>query len=108
MENPDLHYHKLGFGYALCTDAYCTQPRLKERPLGLPPWLVSGANRIFIAALVLTGLVFLNQLPGLWHNLERSQQIYGLCRQQQPSSDTFLQLLERMQECQKLAGKLVR
>ncbi len=105
--NPNLHYHKRGFGYTPCTEPFCTQPRVEERPLGVPPWLAKTASGIFVAALVLGGLVFLNQLPGLWHDFERWQQVYRLCRQQQPPSDTILQSLERMKECQKLASDLV-
>jgi len=107
-ENPNLHYHKRGFGYTSCTDPFCSQPRVEERPLRVPPWLVKTASGIFIAALVLGGLVVLNQLPGLWHDLERWQQVYSLCRQQQPPSDTILQSLERVKECQRLASDLVR
>lgn len=112
-ENPNLHYHRRGLGYTYCTDSSCTRPRVEERPLRVPPWLVppwlvKTASGIFITALVVGGLVFLNNLPGLWHDLENWQQISSLCRQQQPPSDTILQWLDRVKECLKIVSELVR
>jgi hypothetical protein len=106
--DPTIHYHRRGFGYTACADQFCAEARVEERPLGVPLWLTKIVSGMFIAALVVGGLVFLNNLPGLWHDFENWQQIYSLCRQQQPPSDTILQSLDRVKECQTLASDLVR
>jgi len=105
VEDPNVHYHatKRGFGYTVCGDPDCTRPQVEQRPLGVPQSLVKIASGLAIAAMVVGVLIFVNHLPRLWRDIQRYQEAYDWCRQQQPLSDTVLELLDHVRECHQLA-----
>jgi hypothetical protein len=117
VENPNAHYHatKRGFGYTACGDPHCTRPQVEQRPLRVPqflvkitPPLVKIASGLLIAGGVVWALIFVNYLPRMWHDFQRYPQTYDLCWQQQPASDTVLELLAHVRECHQSAGNAMR
>jgi hypothetical protein len=110
VEEPTVHYHatKRSFGYTVCGDPDCTRPQVEQRPLGVPASLVKIASGLCIAAAIVGALIFLNYFPRIWHKFQIYPEAYELCRQQQPESDTVLELLDRVRECHRFATNVTR